>query len=1061
MKPNKLILSAFGPFADKITVDFTTFDEKGLFLISGDTGAGKTTIFDAISFSLFGKASSDRRDTKCLRSEYAEEDTKSYVDFYFSHQGKDYHVYRTPRFVREKLRGEGTIEEKETAALFYEDGTSIEGIVKVNKAVQDLLNIDENQFRQIVMIAQGEFWELLTAKTEERTRILRSIFLTGGYNQIAKILMDRKKEIVQTFSNTERSIVQYFNGAEAAPESAKAEELGELKAKAGTTESAWNISEMLEILTAISEEDAASEEAVGKELDEAENLLKELQGRLAVAKTDNGFLDRLETLTKEKAGLDAEKPAIEERGKELARQTAARGRVKPFYDNWKKQADTVTAAETEIENLKEACRRAEKDSQDAETKLQESRKREPEKDTLSLKVSKINSEKEKYKEREETRQALTALEEKKEQILKEEAALAADAEALKAEIAALRGTMAAYKEKPLELNKKNTEITACSALIKRVAGIIEEQIPEYEGKVSDLRESQEAASGAVKKYEAAQRERNHAERILDGCRAGILAELLKDGEACPVCGSTAHPMPATLPTEHVSEEEFEGLKAAEDTAREEKETAVTRASSAKIAVENAGKNLKASIKECLEDDLYGAEDVGDADLSELFPAVREEQGALNRLLKAKEKEKNQLETDCKALNKAGADLETAQTEKTEALEQRKQKTIKAKSDNEVACAAAAEKQKNLASLEFDSWDDASGALKEAEELITEIQEALEAAVTAEKEALKKAASAREKLNTQTENLQKKKDDEALLKAAFEHALSGNGFADEAEFLGCVVSDEIMEESQRIITEYREKVRSTEDQLRTASEDAKGKVRIDLLELTEEVDAKTGEVKEIRERQSSIQNRLKQNREIYGNIERRKTGYEESRASYTIYERLYTLTSGGVGDAAKITLEQYIQAAGFDGIIAAANRRLNRMSNGQFELYRNSGDLGKKSNTFLDLEVLDNFTGHRRPVGNLSGGESFKASLSLALGLSDTVSTNKGGIQMDALFIDEGFGTLDRKSIDSALDILINLSGASKLVGVISHREELIEKIQQQIRVSKAEGGSRIEVDPGT
>ena len=163
---------------------------------------------------------------------------------------------------------------------------------------------------------------------------------------------------------------------------------------------------------------------------------------------------------------------------------------------------------------------------------------------------------------------------------------------------------------------------------------------------------------------------------------------------------------------------------------------------------------------------------------------------------------------------------------------------------------------------------------------------------------------------------------------------------------------------------------------------------------------------------------------------------------------------------KITLEQYIQAAGFDGIISAANRRLLPMSEGQYELFRQEDSLGKKSNNFLDLEVLDNHTGHRRPVCNLSGGESFKASLSLALGLSDTVSSNLGGVQMDALFIDEGFGTLDKRSIDNAMDILINLSGTNKLVGVISHREELIENIPQQIRVTKTKDGSFISTDRG-
>ena len=187
--------------------------------------------------------------------------------------------------------------------------------------------------------------------------------------------------------------------------------------------------------------------------------------------------------------------------------------------------------------------------------------------------------------------------------------------------------------------------------------------------------------------------------------------------------------------------------------------------------------------------------------------------------------------------------------------------------------------------------------------------------------------------------------------------------------------------------------------------------------------------------------------------------EKARKENNICTRLYELVKGGTGNG-KITLEQYIQAAGFDGIIAAANRRLLPMSDRQYELYRQEDSLGKKSNTFLDLEVLDNFTGHRRPVGSLSGGESFKASLSLALGLSDTVSSNIGGIQMDALFIDEGFGTLDRNSIENAMEILINLSGTSKLVGIISHREELMENIPQQIRVRKTMDGSRLTIETG-
>lgn len=217
--------------------------------------------------------------------------------------------------------------------------------------------------------------------------------------------------------------------------------------------------------------------------------------------------------------------------------------------------------------------------------------------------------------------------------------------------------------------------------------------------------------------------------------------------------------------------------------------------------------------------------------------------------------------------------------------------------------------------------------------------------------------------------------------------------------------------------------------------------------------------QLRRNCNNSENRIHTNEEKQKSILGRREELEKARKENTICRRLYDLVKGTTGNG-KITLEQYIQAAGFDGIIAAANRRLLPMSGGQYELYRQEDSLGKKSNHFLDLEVLDNYTGHRRPVGNLSGGESFKASLSLALGLSDTVSSNLGGVQMDALFVDEGFGTLDRKSIDSAMEILINLTGSNKLVGIISHREELMENIPQQIKVRKIKDGSQITIERG-
>ena len=259
------------------------------------------------------------------------------------------------------------------------------------------------------------------------------------------------------------------------------------------------------------------------------------------------------------------------------------------------------------------------------------------------------------------------------------------------------------------------------------------------------------------------------------------------------------------------------------------------------------------------------------------------------------------------------------------------------------------------------------------------------------------------------------------------------------------------EKQAVITNTK--------QILQAEKDADGREMIDIKSLESQCESQGAEVDKIRNNLNAVKNRLTMNMNKRERIAEQRKTLDDARKENGLCTRLYNLVKGTTGNG-KITLEQYIQAAGFDGIIAAANRRLVPMSDGQYELYRQEDMLGRKSNTFLDLEVLDNYTGRRRPVGNLSGGESFKASLSLALGLSDTVSSNLGGIQMDALFVDEGFGTLDRKSIEGAMDILVNLSGSNKLVGIISHREELMENIPQQIRVKKTKDGSKLSFETG-
>ncbi|MDO4473248.1 MAG: SMC family ATPase [Eubacteriales bacterium] len=889
MKPVKLKVSAFGPYASEMPeIDFEQFEERGLFLICGDTGAGKTTIFDAICFALFGITSGSYRDTKNLRSEYASPEAESYVEFSFSHQGRKYRVWRQPSYERLKQRGSGVITEKEKAVLYVENENPIEGVKQVNERIREILCIDEKQFKQIVMIAQGEFRNLLNAKTEERTAILRTIFMTSGYRNMEFLLKNRMDACADKKAAVENRIVQYFCDASSGENEEDAAELKELQDKALQSNSAWNMEEFLDVLDRLIRHDAEKLSEKKEILSEGERVLEEAKAKLALAETNNEFVRRLEMLLNKRELLAERKDEVHALSDQLERKKAALYIVKPEYDAWQLKKSEVTQIE--------------KETKDREEKLESSRQK----------------------------------------------AIVANECMQKAQM----------EEPRAEMLKKQVD---------KLDSVLDERIPRYKEKEKELDQKQAVYVKARTLYEHAVQARVRAEAVLENCRAGILAMGLKEGEKCPVCGSVHHPEPAVLPKESVTEEELKKLKREEQIASDKKECALAEAERTKAALFELKEQMRMDLLVSLESE-YG-------------------------------------------------DWEAA---------------------------------KRIRNASFE----------EAKEILNRIEQARESKQHADR-VIAEETAALEILKSTVERRRKEEQD---LKKTFEHVLSENAFEDEAAFRmflpkGAVSSKKWIEDDEKQIREYEMEVNANKLQLRQAKEDAKDKEWIPIEELQENVSYQKQRVDILLREEKQTEFRITANKEKYQNIAKQKKILESARKEYGIYRRLYELVKGQTKNG-KITLEQYVQAAGFDQIIMAANRRLLPMSDGQYELYRKEDAPGKKSNTFLDLEVLDNYTGHRRPVGNLSGGESFKASLSLALGLSDTVSSNLGGIQMDALFVDEGFGTLDRKSIDHAMDILLNLSSSNKLVGIISHREELLENIPQQIQVTKTRGGSHMKVDLG-
>ena len=1058
MKPIKLKICAIGPYAGKIPdIEFGDFEEKGLFLISGDTGAGKTTIFDAICFALYGKTSGTYRDESKLRSEYAADNVESYVDFYFSHQGKNYHILRHPSYERQKQRGTGTIQEKESAILYEEGKTPIEGLTQVNSAVKELLHIDEKQFKQIVMIAQGEFWNLLNAKTEQRTEILRTIFMTDGYKAIEYKLKDRMDAAYGTKKKAEDSIVQYFDDVTAVEEGELASELEELQRRAGRTGSIWNIDELLNIIDRLITSDKKRIEILKDKLEKAEEELGKKNEELALATTNNAFIEKKEKLQKEKESLENKKKEIEEIKTLLEKQKKATHNVNQDYISWTKKQKDVAATKKSIEKSESNLKDAKINADEAKAAYENAKKLEPEADALKQTIVRMEEEEPKYKQKDELekkQKQLTALDA---QIQSDELALKEKEKALKEKTALLNNTVKELKDKPTELANAKNEAQKLSDLIEKLEAITDEEIPEREKRQKNLKGKQKAFIEARESFDKASIARAEAERNIEDSRAGLLASKLVEGEKCPVCGSVHHPEPAKLTESAVSEEEVKALQEEESDLQEKKNTANTVAEKAKTSLEEYESQLIADIKDLLEDPVLSV-DVSGSTLEDMIKSVKMAKSDLETKVSECDKKCLELEKDCKALKKAEKELEKASGEDKENLDTEIERLNETKLDTKQKLT---ETNATLKTLEKLSFADLKSALKEKKQAETKKEKILSDISTAEenrKKADERVTSLESEQKTLKTGLEKQEADEKDLKEKLDKSVTANGFSSVEDMLGFVVTEDDITSSEKEINEYSQAVATNKKRLADAEADAKGKEIIDIDALKEIRDEMNAGVSKLRKNFTNSENVLKTNEDKHKNILNRRTEFEKADKDHKISKRLYELVRGITGNG-KITLEQYIQAAGFDGIIKAANRRLIPMSDGQYELYRQ--DLvGKKSNTFLDLEVLDNYTGHRRPVGNLSGGESFKASLSLALGLSDTVSSNLGGIQMDALFVDEGFGTLDRKSIESAMEILINLTGSKKLVGIISHREELMENIPQQIKVKKTKDGSKIEIERG-
>ena len=925
MKPLKLTMSAFGSYAGKNVIDFTG-QQQGIFLITGDTGAGKTTIFDAITYALYNQTSGGERNGNMMRSQYAQPETETYVELEFLYRGQTYRVRRNPDYKITKKLKNGKIREQKvphSVELTLPDGTVFPEKKNATDAkIIEILGLTADQFSQIVMIAQGDFLKLLYTKSDERKMIFSKLFRTDIYWKIQENLRRKSMEMDERIQENDRAFEQEKSRIIPLPES----------------------------------EELPLDELVERLRERLKDALKEQNLRRANVEELNKKITKYEEINKLFVSLEK----IRQTGKELEARQAESKERRQQIENARK-ADKVLVAEQQ--NLRQ--QQAVEQSAQAIAKMGETLADDQEM-FESLKTQLQEAEAKQKREAADIQKKMLALEQS---FPSYEALQNARSEEQQA------------KKVWEDLGKTSEE-----SFHKKEAGIaaLKEQQKQQEQVVEQTKKSWEqtslGASESAKHYE-------HMYEAFLKEQAGILAENLSAGCPCPVCGSTVHPDPAKLSDHAVTELEVEQAKKTRAAAEEKRDLA--------------------------------------------YAAFEAEKTEKQKLAQAVEKEE--------------ADFVLAQTI---AKQQRK------------------EAEQNYASLQKTAEQIREKlvypSLAEAKKQYAAMQKALEAAEQEIAKKRQKVSELAEAMNTlkgqklaEEENQKTAKKLAVKTEKEYAKLLEKSGFISEETYHLAILPERSRSKLEREEKEYESQCLRQQSEQKLLEKQVSGKTYTDTTELNEQLKAEKQALKEAEKTYMELHTAYENDRSVLQNC----AGYLEKgkklESEDQVIKSLSKTANGRLSGSAKIDFETYIQRQYFKQIIHEANKRLLTMSNHQFILkLKEEANTGRKTNEGLDLSVYSLVTDSERDVKTLSGGESFLAALAMALGLSDIVERSAGAIHPDMMFIDEGFGSLDAQSRQQAIEVLGELAGDSRMVGIISHVTELKEQIDRKLVVSRTDKGSR-------
>ena len=1024
MRPRRLTLCAFGPYAGETTVDFDALN--GLFLVTGDTGAGKTTLFDAIAFVLYGTPSGSVREVGGLRSDYADADTPTYVELTFS-LGKDtYTVRRSPEYEQPLKNGKGTRKVPGDAVLTYPDGRAVTGIRTVNDATRELLGLTREQFAQIAMIAQGEFQKLLLCKSDDRAAILRRVFGTENVKLFAENLKARTSQLNDEYRTQAARLLQYVSETAFTCTAA-----GDLRTVCGKLDEA--------IAT-----DTALEQTLTQTLTECEErLLKETSAYDSAAEI-NARLERRDLLNTQLTALLSERAQRDADTRTLGLGEAALYRVKPAEDAY--LAAVTAAARTEdaivkqtarVEELTAACKNAQAD-------FDVQQMREDVRAELSGRLAMLTAAYELYDAYDRETLAWKKLAVDLQHEISARGVLGkkrddaqAALDACTEQLDSLLDADAAYERAQAEQARLEHDAAALRTLSDTYTA--------YRSAADALTQAQEVYRVQAELYRYTSQRLTETEEAFLDAQAGMLARRLERGKPCPACGSTRHPHPALMDMDAPDEAYVKVRREHAERLRKDAERA-SQEVAAKLATYEA---VEAGLAEDAKPWEMTLETVSDAlpvKLREMTSARKAAKETVAECAKRAERRAELTRTrvicdgalaDCtRAYNEADARVATLTVREAQAR-------------------TAMESRHNT--LPYGERADADAAKQETEKLLNAEKTAYADAQTAwlnARQALDRASEGLAGLRTRLADETARTETCAQV---YRDALAAEGFDEETYHTALRTREELIALREDLAA-YETALTGTRAQYREACDAAGDAVYVELAGTEEALENLRQERGELAQRQREVFTRLGTHTRVKALLDKELPELEALTGDYSRMKQLSDAANGTLTGVRRLAFEQYIQAAFFSEVLDAANIRFGKMTDGRFALRRREDAARLSQSVGLELDVLDRYTGKLRHATSLSGGESFMASLALALGMSDAVQRAAGGIRLDTMFIDEGFGALDAEALDRSLRVLSTLTAGDRLVGVISHVETLSERIGQRIVVRKTPRGSSVTIE---